>query len=80
MSILLIINCKSQLYLTYTQNCVILYVVSRDLLTPQDQLRYFPASVVVCKATEHPLVPIAARTLLLMAGRFLRTAENMSEP
>ena len=25
------------------------------LLSPQDQLRYFPASVVACKATEHPL-------------------------
>ncbi len=25
------------------------------LLSPQDQLRYFPASVVACKAIEHPL-------------------------
>jgi len=28
---------------------------SHTLLPPQDQLRYFPASVVACKATEHPL-------------------------
>src|SRR5712692_8942742 len=28
---------------------------SHTLLFPQDQLRYFPASVVACKATEHPL-------------------------
>ena len=28
---------------------------SHTLLSPQDQLRYFPASVVACKATEHPL-------------------------
>ncbi len=26
-----------------------------SLLSPQNQLRYFPASVVACKATEHPL-------------------------
>ncbi len=28
---------------------------SHALLSPQDQLRYFPASVVACKATSHPL-------------------------
>ena len=28
---------------------------NHTLLSPQDQLRYFPASVVACKATEHPL-------------------------
>ena len=28
---------------------------SHTLLSPQDQLRYFPASVVACKATQHPL-------------------------
>ena len=28
---------------------------SHTLLSPQDQLRYFPASVVACKATSHPL-------------------------
>ena len=28
---------------------------SMTLLSPQDQLRYFPASVVACKATSHPL-------------------------
>jgi hypothetical protein len=34
---------------------VITRKIYTTLLSPQNQLRYFPASVVVCKATEHPL-------------------------
>jgi hypothetical protein len=47
------------IYLTYTH--IVWYTITKKkersaLLSPQDQLRSFPASVVACKATEHPLV------------------------
>ena len=38
---------------------IVLYLIMRNesytLHSPQDQLRYFPASVVACKATQLPL-------------------------
>ncbi len=55
---LLFLTTQIKIYLTDTYLVWYTAITRKNgqtFLSPQDQLRYFPASVVACKATQHPL-------------------------